>query len=130
MKRPEPSSKNTVKTWIKAVLVGLACGVVVFLVSGDGIYMCLFYWKGMDRLPPGSAADAAPGVFWALEWGVFLGAILGGVTCVLVTRYYRQSALRRARSKGRPTVASPQLPEKPAPDLRTGTETPDSEEMG
>jgi hypothetical protein len=105
MKRPEPSSKNTVKTWIKAVLVGLACGVVVFLVSGDGIYMCLFYWKGMDRLPPGSAADAAPGVFWALEWGVFLGAILGGVACVLVTRYYRQSALRRTRSAG-PTAAN------------------------
>jgi hypothetical protein len=96
MKAPKSSSKNRVQAWIKAVLVGLACGVVVFLVCGDGIYMCLFYWEGMDRLPPGSAPDAARGIFWALEWGVFLGAILGVVAGVLTTRYlYQRSKSNR-----------------------------------
>jgi hypothetical protein len=100
MKPAERSSKHPITLWIKAVLVGLACGVVVFLVSGDGFYMCLFYWEGMDRLPPGSAADAGTGVFWALERGAAIGAILGVVACVLVARYYHRSSLRRTQSSG------------------------------
>jgi hypothetical protein len=101
MKSTARSSKQTVKDWIKAVLVGLACGVVVFLVSGDGIYMCLFYWEGLDRLPPGSAPDAGPGVFWALGWGMLLGAIFGVVACILGARYWHH----------RKTVASKTKPE-------------------
>ena len=79
---------------IKATLWGLALGLVVFLVSGYGVYAILWWFAGMNRIPPDSTPAAALGGLGALAWGIVAGATLGLVSAALCARYcYRRYIL-------------------------------------
>jgi len=89
------------KGLLKSLLMGLACGVVTFALSGWATFWLLLCYHGFDQVPidPDYHAAIAMGTWACFVQAIIFGSIVGLSTIALMTRYlYRRKKTRLAES--------------------------------